>query len=201
MHHGNNVCSTLKFALRKTSKDCLQKDLPSRATDAHGLLTPQLSFDGDSATWKWDLHHRLPWKQSGSGPPLWSALQLTGRAGMNFQQAQCGPLLHPAQSTGWLNLLLRVDVARILFPNESELNRMQSKIPGSVQKAADNSLPAHSADRRQIRQRMGHNIACRWQRKDWGGYPKGEKDGGFKRPDGLLAKEKITFETSRKGGP
>lgn len=40
-----------KIRLKKDFKGlCLQKAPPSHATAAHGRLTPQLSFDGDSAS-------------------------------------------------------------------------------------------------------------------------------------------------------
>lgn len=50
----------------------------------------------------------LPHNHKASRPPLWSPLQLPGRAGTNSHQAHCGPFLHPAQSMSQQNLLFRV---------------------------------------------------------------------------------------------
>lgn len=99
-HLLGNSCPTQKFNLSLQRTMSPEKS-PSVSTAAHGLLTSQLSFDGYSESWKWDLHHPLPQKPKWLQATALKSLKLPGTGGSEFPAGQCGPLSN--QPRAWVS--------------------------------------------------------------------------------------------------
>lgn len=85
----------------ETSKDSVSRKIPLSIHCCHGLLTSQLSFDGCSESWKWDLHHPLPQKPKWLQAAALKSLKLPGTGGSEFPAGQCGPLSN--QPRAWVS--------------------------------------------------------------------------------------------------
>lgn len=175
-----NICSTLKFYLRETSKDCVSRKTP------RSILLPRLPHLSAFIGWvHWELRvgpasPSPTYSKEAAGHCLKSTAPRWA-AETNFPAVPVLSFPAPSTRRGAAELALKGQCCQAFSsPNEHRPNHTKPKVSGSVLKNGwQLSVPAHSADLRQVGSRMAQNVA-------W--------------PDSPFVKEQITFETRGKGG-